>query len=146
MHPVSGLFNFDQTKVADGFYARIVLGHRGKALRSPKQERGRSDLSKNLDRVLNVVAVRREGADIVIKLPHQRTVGIPVRTMERELASDVIGESRLKFLHPRHGCLQVRGAVRNPLFDTAHVLDPGAPLLRCRTMDAMSRGTSTAVT
>src|SRR5215469_7620109 len=140
VYPVSGFFDLDQAKIANGFDARIVLRHGGKAFCAPEQQRGRGDLSKDLYGVLNVVAVGRESADVVIKLPYQGTVGVPVGAVQGEMAGDFVREPRVGFLHTSHRRLQALVAVRDPLFDAADILNPRAQALRRGAVHAVSGG------
>src|SRR6266700_7099225 len=84
MQPMTSLGHGDQAAIADRFHSGITLRHGGKTFQSPEKHGGRSDLAVDLSAIGDVVAERRHGAHIVIELPGQRSIGVPVGSVQRE--------------------------------------------------------------
>ena len=72
------------------------------------------------------MAVRREGAGVVVEFPDERAVGLQVGAVEGEVGGDFVGEARVGLLHANDGGLQVGIAVGAALFEVADVFDPSA--------------------
>src|SRR5579871_5620715 len=137
MNPVPGARNFYQPMVPDDRCPAIGLRILRPALHPPKQQHWTDDLPQNRPKVLNVMAVRRENAGVVIKLPNQRTIRIPIGAMQGEMAGHLVGEMRVRLLHARHGGFQIPIAARFTALGLPDVLYPAAEALRCWFVDAV---------
>src|SRR5579859_2950039 len=100
--PVAGAGDFDQAAMEDGLVAGIVFREREKAFESPEEQRGAGDLGEKLDGIFHVMAVRRNGAGVIIEFPEQRAVGLPIGAVQGEVAGDFVGEPRVRFFHAGH--------------------------------------------
>lgn len=72
--PVTGAGDFDQAAVGDGLVARVFFGEREEAFEPPEKKRGTRNLAQDFHGVCHVVAVRGNGARIVIEFPKQGAV------------------------------------------------------------------------
>src|SRR5881628_3819982 len=90
MDPVPRARDVDQGVVRDGADAAVEFGIDGPALEPAQQQRRARDLAPDLGSVPHVEAVGREGADVVVELPGQGPVGVPVRAVERQMARHVL--------------------------------------------------------
>src|SRR5689334_5834032 len=120
---MAGFGNFDETVVANGVDARIVLRDGSEALKPPEEQGGRGDLAVDLSSIIYMVAEGRDGAHVVIELPDEGTIGTPIRAVKREMAGDLIREVRVGFLHARHSGVQAGIAAHGAFFNIAHVLN-----------------------
>ena len=69
VHPVAGASDLDQAAMADRLETGVAFGQRKEALKPPEKKDGGCDLPEKLDRILDVMAVWRDGTRVVIEFP-----------------------------------------------------------------------------
>lgn len=69
MQPVSGVRDFHEAAIPDGLCKGILYRHRQKTFQSPEKQNGTRDPAQEFDRILDIVAVRREYARVIVEFP-----------------------------------------------------------------------------
>ena len=69
VHPVAGARDLDQAAMPDCLETGVAFRDRKEALKPPEKEDGGCDLPKKFDRILDVMAVGRDGTRVVIEFP-----------------------------------------------------------------------------
>ena len=130
MHPVPRVIHLHHAVILDdvGLPARFRV--RRPALFAPVQQRRAGDAGHHFLRVFDVVAIRDKRAHVIVELPGDGSVGVPVGAVQRQMRGHFVREKRIRFLHPRDRRFQRRIVVRSPVFGLADHLDPIAQTLR----------------
>src|SRR5215470_13413111 len=139
MYPMTRVRNFDQAMVFDNLRSPVRFGIGGPTLHPPEQQRGTGDLAQDLPRVINVGPVWREASRKVVELPDQRSVRIPVRAMERQMAGDLVREVWVGFFHSRDRRFKIGVTTRLSLLDVADMFNPFTHPLGRRAVNAVRR-------
>src|SRR6267378_4891850 len=92
--PVPGVGDFDQAAIGYCLIAGVIFGNGQKTFQAPEKEYGIGDLAEKLDGVFHVVTVRGNGAGVVVEFPEQGTVGLPIGAVQRQMACDLVRETR----------------------------------------------------
>src|ERR1700676_4891863 len=90
------------------------------------------------------MAIRRENASVVVELPDQRAIGVPVGAMQSEVASCFGGQIRVGFLHAGSSRFEVEITARLAESGLTDVLDPAAEALGRGLVDPMRNGQTQA--
>src|SRR5262249_26221563 len=85
------------------------------------------------------MAIWCERPSVVIKLPNQRSVGVPFGPGQSQGPGPSMEKMRIRLFHSGHRRFQVRIAARLAPLGVAHLLDPILQTLRGRLEDAMRR-------
>jgi hypothetical protein len=124
VHPVSGVRNLDEPGIGNGVFSWIRYGYREEALQTPEEQSGTHNPAIELNAIVDAVPVGRENACIVIELPHQRTVRVPVGAVQGQVARHFVGEMWIGFLHSRDRSAEVRVGLCLAFFGLADRFDP----------------------
>src|SRR5690242_196788 len=87
-----------------------------------------------------MVPVRGDCAGIIVEFPHERAVRVPIRSVQRQVPGDFIGEPGIRLFHSSHGGRGVGVISRLSLFKIAPLLDPNSKALRGWPVHAMAFG------
>src|SRR5581483_1165978 len=79
VQPVAGVGDFDDAAVFDRVRSAVLLRGERPAFHPPEQQHRAGDLAKDFPYVIMTQPVRREESRVIIELPHERPVSIPVR-------------------------------------------------------------------
>ena len=69
VHPVTGARDLNQAAMANRLKTGVAFRDGEEALKPPEKEDGGCDLPEKLDRILDVMAVGRDGARVIIEFP-----------------------------------------------------------------------------
>ena len=69
VYPVTGAGDLDQAAMADRLETGVAFRDREEALKPPEKEHRACDLPKKLDRIVDVMAIGRDGTRVVIEFP-----------------------------------------------------------------------------
>src|SRR6266404_3586962 len=122
MKPVPRLRNLHKPMIPNSRGTTVSGWISRKAFRTPEKKRRTSDMRMDLVHVGQRVSIGRKEARVVVELPDQRSVGIPVGPMQRNMAVHFVREVRIRFLHPVHRVLQAWITARLADFGFAHCL------------------------
>ena len=91
MQPVAGLIHLDDASICDFLRQRIGFRVLGETLPSPEQQRRTRDLAQNLGGFLQIRAVGRKQARVVIELPDDGPVRVPIGAVQGQMLGHFVG-------------------------------------------------------
>src|ERR1700723_3679804 len=85
MDPVAGIGDGHHSGVADRFPPWVSFRYRQETIEAPEHKSRAGDLAEEFDGILDMMAVGRQGTNVVVEFPHQRSIGLPICSMRRKM-------------------------------------------------------------
>src|ERR1700676_1412655 len=97
VQPVAGLIHFDDAAIGDFLGQRFGFRIFGETLPAPAEQHWTRDSPQNFGRFLQICAVRRKQARVVVELPDDGPIGIPVGSVQGQMLRHFLGQKRVSF-------------------------------------------------